>query len=609
MAQYIKTIGKLEESYVIRKLLDAQKIRQLTEYLQELHKAGLAREDHTTLLLNCYTNINQIEALSEFIKVRKEKVKNYFLQFTIFVACWNPLSFSVFPQKSDAQFDAEIAIKVCRNSQLFKEALFLAEKHELTDYYLKIQLENLENFDDAIRYIEKLSFDKAEKYMEKYGKVLMDRKPQRTTSLLSKLCTNFEGRKSPAEKFIHIFVDSPSLLKNFLEQIIAELGDKGRLSAIIYNTLLELELQEYMAETQPAAREIKKEKIMCFLRKEQCYDTDLALGLCQINNFKPGILHLYEKAELFHQILAFYTDQRDYGNVIEVCNRFGDADPSLWLHALLILAHAEDQENTKHFFMSVLSHIEKNSLLPAILVVSIAARSKTATLSLVKEFLVRQLSADGDRIRDCERTIKQLKKETEDLRQEMDDIKHKPHVFQESKCSGCEYELELPTVHFLCGHSFHVNCYENFVDGNGGCPSCAPENSRLIEQQRKMDDAMMTLDEDFDRCFGNSDDVMATVADFFAKGVFKKLDPWAEALPESDYGIESKSASLAKSRPFVEAVQPVTSRPDREHGMRTPTTPISRTPTSKFRVLLPYTDMPANTGRYRHDMGGIVNFN
>lgn len=69
MAQYVKTIGKLEESYVIRKLLDAQKIKQLTEYLQELHKSGLAREDHTTLLLNCYTNINQIDTLSEFIKV------------------------------------------------------------------------------------------------------------------------------------------------------------------------------------------------------------------------------------------------------------------------------------------------------------------------------------------------------------------------------------------------------------------------------------------------------------------------------------------------------------------------------------------------------------
>ncbi|OQR80023.1 vacuolar protein sorting-associated protein 11-like, partial [Tropilaelaps mercedesae] len=500
VAQYIKTIGKLEESYVIRKLLDAQKIKQLTEYLQELHKTDLAREDHTTLLLNCYTNINQVDTLSEFIK------------------------------RSDLQFDVEIAIKVCRGSQLYTEALYLAEKHKLTDYYLKIQLENLRNFDDAIYYIERLSFQQAEENMEKYGKVLMDHSPQKTTNLLSRLCTNFDGRKSPAEKFIHIFVGKPRLLKNFLQQIIAELGDKVGLSSIIYNTLLELELQEYMVETHPSQRSVKEVEIMCFLReKKNCYDTDLALGLCQINNFKPGILHLYEKAELYHQILSFYTDKQDYAGIIDVCSRFGDSDPSLWLHALLVLTGADEHGDMKQYFMSVLGHIEKHSLLPAILVVSIAARSKTAPLSLVKEFLVRQLSADGDKIRSCEQTIKQLKKETEQIREQMENIKHKPHVFQESKCSGCKIELELPTVHFLCGHSFHVNCFENFGDHNEGCPSCAPENNRIVEQQRRMDEAMMTLDNDFTRCFANSDDVMATVADFFAKGVFKTFDLWTEA--------------------------------------------------------------------------------
>lgn len=500
VAQYVKTIGKLEESYVIRKLLDAQKIKQLTEYLQELHKSGLAREDHTTLLLNCYTNINQIDTLSEFIKT------------------------------SDLQFDVEIAIKVCRGSELYKEALYLAGKHQLTDYYLKILLENLGNFDDAIYYIERLPFEKAEENMEKYGKVLMDHSPDRTTSLLSRLCTNFEGKKSPAEKFIHIFVNKPRLLKGFLRQIIAELGDKvGRLSPIIYNTLLELELQEYVAETQPSQRTTKEIEIMCFLReKKNCYDTDLALGLCQINNFKAGILHLYEKAELYHQILSFYTDKQDFASVIEVCSRFGDTDPSLWLHALLVLAYAE-HASTEQYFMSVLEHIEQHALLPAIFVVSIAARSKTATLSLLKKFLVRQLSAYADKIRTCEQTIKQLKKETEQIREQMDNIKHRPHVFQESMCSGCKIELELPSVHFLCGHSFHVNCFENFADNNEGCPSCAPESKRIVDQQRQMDEAMKTLDEDFSRCFADSDDVMATVAEFVAKGVFKTLDPWTEA--------------------------------------------------------------------------------
>ena len=64
---YIKTIGTLEPSYVIRRFLDAHKIHFLTAYLQALHKEGLANEDHTTLLLNCYTKLKDKSKLDEFI--------------------------------------------------------------------------------------------------------------------------------------------------------------------------------------------------------------------------------------------------------------------------------------------------------------------------------------------------------------------------------------------------------------------------------------------------------------------------------------------------------------------------------------------------------------
>ena len=64
---YIKTIGHLEPSYVIKRFLDAHKINFLTAYLQALHKQGLANEDHTTLLLNCYTKLKDQNKLNEFI--------------------------------------------------------------------------------------------------------------------------------------------------------------------------------------------------------------------------------------------------------------------------------------------------------------------------------------------------------------------------------------------------------------------------------------------------------------------------------------------------------------------------------------------------------------
>ena len=68
----ISTIGKLEPSYVIRKFLDAQRIHNLTAYLQALHRQSLANADHTTLLLNCYTKLKDSSKLEEFIKVTDE---------------------------------------------------------------------------------------------------------------------------------------------------------------------------------------------------------------------------------------------------------------------------------------------------------------------------------------------------------------------------------------------------------------------------------------------------------------------------------------------------------------------------------------------------------
>ena len=49
--------------------LDAQRIHNLTAYLQALHQAHLATEDHTTLLLNCYTKLKDVTRLDEFIMV------------------------------------------------------------------------------------------------------------------------------------------------------------------------------------------------------------------------------------------------------------------------------------------------------------------------------------------------------------------------------------------------------------------------------------------------------------------------------------------------------------------------------------------------------------
>lgn len=78
-------------------------------------------------------------------------------------------------------FDVETAIKVCRNAGYFQHAVYLAEKYEEHDWYifvyvidfyatfsycvtifiryLRIQLDDLGNYNDALAYINRLPSD------------------------------------------------------------------------------------------------------------------------------------------------------------------------------------------------------------------------------------------------------------------------------------------------------------------------------------------------------------------------------------------------------------------------------------------------------------------
>ena len=153
---YIKTIGHLEPSYTIKRFLDAHKIHYLTAYLQALHKEGLANEDHTTLLLNCYTKLKDQSKLDEFI----------------------------FKEQEQVDFDVEVAIKVCRHAGYNDHALELARKHNLHDWYLQIQLDDMQNYPDGLDYISNLNFEPAESNMRKYGAALIKNLPEKTTNLL-----------------------------------------------------------------------------------------------------------------------------------------------------------------------------------------------------------------------------------------------------------------------------------------------------------------------------------------------------------------------------------------------------------------------------------------
>ena len=124
MAQYIKAIDSTEPSRVIRKFLDTQRIHNLIEYLEELHDHHKATADHTTLLLNCYAKLKDLDKLEKFIK-----------------------------SPGDLKFDLDTAISMCRQGGYYEQAAYLADKHGETDLVVDILIEDSKRYQEALDFI------------------------------------------------------------------------------------------------------------------------------------------------------------------------------------------------------------------------------------------------------------------------------------------------------------------------------------------------------------------------------------------------------------------------------------------------------------------------
>ncbi|KAJ2709497.1 Vacuolar protein sorting-associated protein 11, partial [Coemansia spiralis] len=198
MAQYMQTIGFVEPSYVIRRYLDAQRLGNLTSYLQELHAAGMATSDHTTLLLNCYTKLRDEERLNQFIHTQE-----------------------------DYQFDVDTAIHVCRQAGFYDQALYLADKFAKPDVYLKLKIEDQGDVAAALEYMHKLDDADVSTYLARFGRTCLGALPRETTELLVNVCIKGMDTRAAAAAEIsdgtHVAVPvAPSMSMRRIQHLFAD---------------------------------------------------------------------------------------------------------------------------------------------------------------------------------------------------------------------------------------------------------------------------------------------------------------------------------------------------------------------------------------------------
>ncbi|KAI8806579.1 hypothetical protein BJ742DRAFT_816359 [Cladochytrium replicatum] len=594
MQQYLRTVGQLEPSYIIRKFLDAQRIHNLTSYLQALHEHGLANSDHTTLLLNCYTKLKDVKRLDEFIKTDGKPPTS-------------KGSESDLSGKKTANFDVETAIRVCRQAGYFDHALYLAKKYDQHEWYLKIQVEDLRDFKDTVEnYVSKLPGPQALAVLKRYGHVLITELPREMTDVLVRLCTERKrlggGGSSPPlsgpqawrpaspEDLTKLYVTQPEWCAVFLERVLekrwggrvhanaarralspqrsatapilsvpgsgtlsppgspplaekeliildpAEKEADDRSHRLVCDTLLELYLGEHTVRKDVVdsgelalTRVRKEEKAMALLKNPAAlYDVDQALMLCKVHRFEAGVLYLYEKQSLHKDTLLHYMEVKDYAKVLETCRKHGEKERSLWIETLAFFAASASNpsqndltSSAQSYLTMILDDIDKMNLLPPLQVLQILAKNPAVTVGMVRDFIVRRVEAEKKGIAEDQRLIQSYTYDTQRMRSQLHELQNLPIVFQSAKCNQCNQLLELPTVHFMCKHSFHQRC---LGDNDSECPMCSTDH-RAVQELVKAQEVNAARHDVFLNKLDREKDRFGVIAEYFSKNVFLQVKP------------------------------------------------------------------------------------
>ncbi|KAJ2663302.1 Vacuolar protein sorting-associated protein 11 [Coemansia sp. RSA 1200] len=551
MSQYMLTIGYVEPSYVIRKYLDAQRLGSLASYLQELHTAGMATSDHTTLLLNCYTKLRDEDRLNQFIHTQE-----------------------------DYQFDVDTAIAVCRQAGFYDQALYLADKFAKAGIYLKLKVEDQEDIKAALEYMRKMADADTSTYLAEFGRRCLASLPRETTELLVDVCIKGMDARAKASwvkegdggtvlrtgsahilsmrRIQHLFADQPLWLAAFLERVISrrwqtssgqqagggsqERGmsededededeeEKDRKSA--WNTLLELYLcgvESPLNELpQPGGKkQTPKERALDLLRSSNSnLDWDRAYILCASSGFTEGVAALYEQKGDVGSLLDLYIENDDVPSIRRLLGEHGEQYPDLHVKALHYFARNLQLAESEQLLSECLATIEKYSLMSPLRVLQAlggsddqspgAASAAGVTLGMVRGYIMRQLEATTARISENEKAVAAYADEYKQHHSKMEALRTRPIVFQSTKCTSCMTPLDLPSIHFLCKHSYHQRC---LGDVNDSCPRCLMENQMLEDQRRHQEINARKHTAFFDRLH-EAGDGFDVIAEWFSKNPF-----------------------------------------------------------------------------------------
>jgi len=318
----------------------------------------------------------------------------------------------------------------------------------------------IEDKKDFIKAVEQIRLtpilENKIKYIREYGQQLMKNEPNRTLALLKRMVTlsTFRRKKyaadtnlTPEEKeifdylnlpesdkerlgqiafpkpddFFHFFVTSNIVLEDYLDFLKRQkylAADKSEKYLYpIFHKMFEYHLEQYTtyynknAETikyrmKPDEQLLKLEKAILELLEdpehEKKYDKNHILVLFKMYKFGPGIVSLCEKMNLREELLSYYIEREDFGNIIRLCERHGEREINLWVQALKFFSKLSKEKRTfidertesRSMITEALMNVNKIDNLSPLLVLNILGKTKGLKVGEVKDYFRKKLHDD-----------------------------------------------------------------------------------------------------------------------------------------------------------------------------------------------------------------------
>jgi hypothetical protein len=163
--------------------------------------------------------------------------------------------------------------------------------------------------------------------------------------------------------------------------------------------------------------------------------------------------------------------------VLATCKKYGNKHPDLWIKGFVFCSKQSASNVTENDadLLEMLNEISKRKICSDIEIIELLAKCDVR-LGSVRSFLLEKLEKSNEFMTKSEKAIESYEQETIQLEKDIRELQDGSITFQNTKCELCKQNLELPVLHFLCKHSFHVKCLGDMSDE---CPTCAPERHLL----------------------------------------------------------------------------------------------------------------------------------